>query len=245
AASAYHDAVARAARPASEPHAVEDQSGAIRPAPVKILGDIVHALLERSEYEGPFRPGYRAEFSPDSGAGPQAVDHRVCNVESHRHERVDGHNLGFGSDAFPEFDDNDEAALSSRVVRGGRGGSLTVPIDQPVEGARCSRVDQYLDCHHRPGVQQSALHTRDTVETVGRLRQLNLREHRDRHGCLLRTFTRPGEDRSTRCFEVIRRKGCCGLGNGSYHALSQAIEPEQGGTRQPLIYSLLPGARSR
>ncbi|EQD35156.1 4-hydroxyphenylpyruvate dioxygenase, partial [mine drainage metagenome] len=29
AASAYHDAVARAARPASEPHAVEDQSGAI------------------------------------------------------------------------------------------------------------------------------------------------------------------------------------------------------------------------
>ncbi len=176
AAAAFQDAVGRGARPVSEPHVIEDQQGAIRLATVKTFGDTVHTFVERNEYEGAFMPGYRAEVKGGVGAGLQVVDHCVCNVELHRmDEWVDWYNRVFGFDVFQEFDENDIAtqysALRSKVVRGGRGGSITFPINEPAKGLKRSQIDEYLDYYHGPGVQHIALHTADIVETVGWLRQ--------------------------------------------------------------------------
>jgi len=176
AAAAYQDAVGRGARPVAEPHVVEDQQGAIRLATVKTFGDTVHTFVERNEYEGAFMPGYRAELKGGAGAGLEVVDHCVCNVELHRmDEWVDWYNKVFGFDVFQEFDENDIAtqysALRSKVVRGGRGGSITFPINEPAKGLKRSQIDEYLDYYHGPGVQHIALHTADIVETVGWLRQ--------------------------------------------------------------------------
>ncbi len=176
AAAAYQDAVGRGARPVAEPHVIEDQQGAIRLATVKTFGDTVHTFVERNEYEGAFMPGYRAEVKGGVGAGLQVVDHCVCNVELHRmDEWVDWYNRVFGFDVFQEFDENDIAtqysALRSKVVRGGRGGSITFPINEPAKGLKRSQIDEYLDYYHGPGVQHIALHTADIVETVGWLRQ--------------------------------------------------------------------------
>jgi 4-hydroxyphenylpyruvate dioxygenase len=176
AAAAYQDAVQRGARSVAEPHVVEDHSGAVRLATVKTFGDTVHTFVERNEYEGAFLPGYRAELKGGTGAGLQLVDHCVCNVELHRmDEWVDWYNRVFGFDVFQEFDENDIAtkysALRSKVVRGGRGGSITFPINEPAKGLKRSQIDEYLDYYHGPGVQHIALHTADIVETVGWLRK--------------------------------------------------------------------------
>jgi len=176
AAAAYQDAVGRGARPVAEPHVIEDQQGAIRLATVKTFGDTVHTFVERNEYEGAFMPGYRAEVKGGVGAGLQVVDHCVCNVELHRmDEWVDWYNRVFGFDVFQEFDENDIAtqysALRSKVVRGGRGGSITFPINEPAKGLKRSQIDEYLDYYHGPAVQHIALHTAAIVETVGWLRQ--------------------------------------------------------------------------
>lgn len=174
--SAYQDAVQRGARSVAEPHVVEDGSGAVRLATVKTFGDTVHTFVERAEYQGAFLPGYRAEYKGGSGAGLEVVDHCVCNVELHRmDEWVDWYNRIFGFDVFQEFDESDIAtqysALRSKVVRGGRGGSITFPINEPAKGLKRSQIDEYLDYYHGPGVQHIALHTTDIVETVGWLRQ--------------------------------------------------------------------------
>ena len=174
--SAYQDAVKRGARPVAEPHVVEDDRGAVRLATVRTFGDTVHTFVERSEYEGAFLPGFREEFKQGTGAGLQVVDHCVCNVELHRmDEWVDWYNRVFGFDVFQEFDESDIAtqysALRSKVVRGGRGGSITFPINEPAKGLKRSQIDEYLDYYHGPGVQHIALHTSDIVETVGWLRQ--------------------------------------------------------------------------
>lgn len=174
--SAYQDAVNRGARPVAEPHVVEDDRGAVRLATVRTFGDTVHTFVERSEYEGAFLPGFREEFKQGTGAGLQVVDHCVCNVELHRmDEWVDWYNRVFGFDVFQEFDESDIAtqysALRSKVVRGGRGGRITFPINEPAKGLKRSQIDEYLDYYHGPGVQHIALHTSDIVETVGWLRQ--------------------------------------------------------------------------
>lgn len=174
--SAYQDAVDRGARPVAEPHVVDDDRGAVRLATVRTFGDTVHTFVERSEYEGAFLPGFREEFKQGTGAGLQVVDHCVCNVELHRmDEWVDWYNRVFGFDVFQEFDESDIAtqysALRSKVVRGGRGGSITFPINEPAKGLKRSQIDEYLDYYHGPGVQHIALHTSDIVETVGWLRQ--------------------------------------------------------------------------
>ncbi len=174
--AAFHSAVQRGARPVREPHVVEDQQGAARLASVRTFGDTVHTFVERAEYEGAFLPGYRAETKSGGGAGLQLVDHCVCNVELDRmDEWVSWYNRVFGFDVFQEFDEQDIAtkysALRSKVVRGGRNGRVTFPINEPAQGLRKSQIEEYLDYYHGPGVQHIALHTEDIVESVGWLRR--------------------------------------------------------------------------
>jgi 4-hydroxyphenylpyruvate dioxygenase len=174
--AAFQDAVSRGARPVAEPHVIEDQKGAVRLATVRTFGDTVHTFVERAEYGGSFLPGYRDEFNGGAGAGLKLVDHCVCNVELTRmDEWVSWYNRVFGFDVFQEFDESDIAtqysALRSKVVRGGKEGRVTFPINEPAKGLRRSQVDEYLDYYHGPGVQHIALHSEDIVESVDWLRR--------------------------------------------------------------------------
>ncbi|MGH7667788.1 MAG: 4-hydroxyphenylpyruvate dioxygenase [Candidatus Dormibacteria bacterium] len=174
--TAFQDAVQRGARPVAEPHVLEDDQGAVRLATVRTFGDTVHTFVERAEYTGSFLPGYRSEFKEGAGAGLQVVDHCVCNVELTRmDEWVSWYNRVFGFDVFQEFDENDIAtqysALRSKVVRGGREGRVTFPINEPAKGLRRSQIDEYLDYYHGPGVQHIALHSEDIIASVDWLRR--------------------------------------------------------------------------
>src|SRR5438034_1359372 len=81
---AYRQAVQRGARGIAEPHWAEDELGRVELASIATYGDVVHTFVNRSEYEGAYLPGYRAEQSTngaDGGVGLLSIDQVVGNVE--------------------------------------------------------------------------------------------------------------------------------------------------------------------
>ena len=43
-----------------EPHDVSDEHGTVRTAAIAAYGDTRHTLIDRSDYTGPYLPGYQA-----------------------------------------------------------------------------------------------------------------------------------------------------------------------------------------
>src|ERR671937_13464 len=59
AAVAFRTAVERGARPVTEPADDKDEHGVIRHAAIATYGETVHSLVDRSDYDGPYWPGYQ------------------------------------------------------------------------------------------------------------------------------------------------------------------------------------------
>ena len=55
---AYREATTRGATGVEEPHDVSDEHGTLRRASIKTYGDTLHTFIDRSNYKGPFLPGY-------------------------------------------------------------------------------------------------------------------------------------------------------------------------------------------
>jgi 4-hydroxyphenylpyruvate dioxygenase len=175
---AYRQAVQRGARGVVEPHWVEDEYGRIELATIGTYGENVHTFVNRSDYAGPYMPGYRSvaeDGRPPKGAGLQTVDHVVGNVELGRmdywveyYERTLGFTniLHFGSDQIA----TDYSALMSKVMADGEG-KIKFPINEPAEGKRKSQIEEYLDYYGSPGVQHVAMASDDIVGTVAALQE--------------------------------------------------------------------------
>src|SRR5260370_22339877 len=81
---AYDYALARGARSVHEPRVEEDASGRVVLAAIATYGETRHTLVERSDYAGPYLPGYLAAGSLTAEpAGPffTEIDPCVGNVE--------------------------------------------------------------------------------------------------------------------------------------------------------------------
>jgi 4-hydroxyphenylpyruvate dioxygenase len=175
---AYRQAVQRGARGVVEPHSEEDEFGRVELATIGTYGENVHTFVNRSDYAGPYLPGYRSlveDGRPAKGVGLQTVDHVVGNVELGRmdywveyYERTLGFTniLHFGSDQIA----TDYSALMSKVMADGEG-KIKFPINEPAEGKRKSQIEEYLDYYGSPGVQHVALASDDIVRTVESLQE--------------------------------------------------------------------------
>ena len=173
---AFTQAVARGAAPLHEPRVLEDDSGQVVVAAIKIYGDTIHSLVERRQYRGLFMPGFvpRTPHFQPPGAGLLYVDHCVGNVELGKmnywvgfYEKV----MGFKN--LITFDDEDisteYSALMSKVMANGNE-RIKFPINEPAKGKKKSQIDEYLDYYRGPGVQHLALATDDIIATVSALR---------------------------------------------------------------------------
>ncbi len=173
AAEAFSYAVARGATPLLEPRIEEDEHGKVVLAAIATYGDTRHTLVERTNYSGPYLPGYMAAEPLVAHGGTRfftGVDHCVGNVELGRMDdwvRFYHQVMGFSN--MKEFVGDDIAteysALMSKVVADGSR-KVKFPINEPAAGKKKSQIDEYLEFYGGPGVQHIALTTDDIVAAV-------------------------------------------------------------------------------
>jgi 4-hydroxyphenylpyruvate dioxygenase len=174
---AYRQAVQRGARGVREPTSLEDEHGTIELAAIATYGDTIHTFVDRADYAGAFKPGYRAS-APDGraqGVGLQNIDHIVGNVELGRmNEWVSFYERVFGMTEMIHFSDEDisteYSALMSKVMADGEG-KIKFPINEPAEGKRKSQIEEYIEFYNGAGAQHIALATSDIVGTVEALKE--------------------------------------------------------------------------
>ena len=158
---------------------MEDEHGQLRVSTIHGYGDTIFKFVDRSDYHGPFAPGFREKEKPAGkthvGIGLAAVDHIVGNVELGAMDKwvhFFEHTMGFS--LLQHFDDEDisteYSALMSKVVQDGSG-KIKFPINEPAEGRRRSQIQEYLDYYGGPGVQHIALITGDIINVVTQLRE--------------------------------------------------------------------------
>lgn len=163
-----------------EPHDESDEHGTVRLAAIATYGQTRHTLVDRSQYSGPYLPGYVAastQVTRPAGAPKrlfQAVDHCVGNVELGRmDEWVDFYNRVLGFTNMAEFigDDiaTDYSALMSKVVASGNH-RVKFPLNEPAIAKKRSQIDEYLEFYDGAGCQHIALATGDILSTVDALR---------------------------------------------------------------------------
>ncbi len=170
---AFAYAVAHGARPLTEPHVEEDSHGKVILASIATYGDTRHTLVERSDYAGPYLPGYVTASPMATPTGAPfftAVDHCVGNVELGRMDQWVGfYHRVMGFTNMKEFVGDDIAteysALMSKVVADGSR-KVKFPINEPAIGKKKSQIDEYLEFYGGPGVQHIALTTDDIVAAV-------------------------------------------------------------------------------
>ena len=175
--NAFRTAVERGAEPTMEPVTLEDEHGIVKMAAIKTYGETWHTFVERSEYSGPFMPGFVARQSayPAMPVGLKYVDHCVGNVELGGMNRwVKFYEDVMGFKLLVTFDDKDISteytALMSKVVSNGNG-YVKFPINEPAKGKKKSQIEEYLDFYRGPGVQHIAIATDNIIATVTELRR--------------------------------------------------------------------------
>jgi 4-hydroxyphenylpyruvate dioxygenase len=170
---AYRQAVSRGASGVVEPTRVDDEFGSMEIAAIATYGDTIHTFVDRSDYAGPFKPGYVSVSSNghrNAGVGLQNIDHIVGNVELGKmnywvefYERVFGMTniLHFGDDQIQ----TEYSALMSKVMSDGSG-KVKFPINEPAEGKRKSQIEEYIEFYGGAGAQHIAMASNDIVSTV-------------------------------------------------------------------------------
>ena len=163
----------RGAQSAWGPREEKDGHGIYRTSAIKAYGEVLHVFVDRSDYKGPFAPGYEAIDKPHESAGLVAVDHMVGNVQLGKMNYwVDWYHRVMGFRQLLHFDDKDisteYSALMSKVMENGTG-RIKFPINEPADGKRVSQIEEYLNYYYSPGVQHIAMQTGDIVATMENL----------------------------------------------------------------------------
>ena len=174
---AYRQATQRGARGVAEPRTFEDDFGTIETAAIATYGDTIHTFVNRSDYAGPFKPGYVSASSNGvaRGLGLTNIDHVVGNVELGQMDRwVEFYERVFGMTNILHFGDDqiqtEYSALMSKVMSDGEG-KIKFPINEPAEGKRKSQIDEYIEFYGGAGAQHIALATTNIVDTVEVLKE--------------------------------------------------------------------------
>jgi 4-hydroxyphenylpyruvate dioxygenase len=183
--AAFRHAISAGARAVSEPHDLTDKHGTVRLAAIGAYGDTIHTLIDRSQYDGPFVPGFVArgpivdrQPAIDAGLQPkrffQAIDHVVGNVQLGKmDEWVEFYRRVMGFTNMAEFIGDDIAteysALMSKVVADGSR-KVKFPLNEPAVSRRKSQIDEYLEFYGGPGAQHVAVATNDILGSVDAMR---------------------------------------------------------------------------
>jgi 4-hydroxyphenylpyruvate dioxygenase len=171
AAAAFEYAVSRGARPIHEPTMSEDEGGCVVRGTIGGAGHVVHSLIERRAYSGPFLPGFQPVIGGPPSRRPlfRAIDHVAMCFERGTLDRWTAfyqETLGF-TRIHQEDTTTEYSGMRSVVVQHG---DVRFPLLEPSEGRRTSQIEEYLRFHGGPGAQHIALLTGDIAASVRTLR---------------------------------------------------------------------------
>lgn len=172
----FKETTSRGAEVAFEPKTIKDENGQVTMSGIKTYGETVHIFVDRSNYDGPFMPGFRkweSDFE-NTGAGLKYIDHMVGNVGwGEMNKWVDFYARVMGFAQLVSFDDKDIStdytALMSKVMTNGNG-RIKFPINEPAKGKKKSQIEEYIDFYKGAGVQHIAVATDNIFETIDRLK---------------------------------------------------------------------------
>ncbi len=178
--AAVREAKARGATVVQKSTAFEDENGVMKTGVLRYAGDTVFRFVERTNYRGPFAPGYKplTPVGRPEPVGVAAVDHVVTNVHlGEMNHWVDWYAQVLGFTQLKHFSDKDisteYSALMSKVMENGTG-KCKFPINEPAEGKKRSQIDEFLDYYQGPGVQHIAMNVPDICASVRELRQRDI-----------------------------------------------------------------------
>jgi len=177
----YERAIERGAVSIRTPTVVKDDNGEVVLATIRTYGDTVHTFVQRSAYQGPFLPGFRASTKQDpmtdltgESSNLGRIDHIVGNQEWDGMLPVEQwytDKLGFHR--FWSVDDKQmctEFSALRSVVMTDDDEVIKMPINEPAPGRKKSQIEEYCDFYGGAGVQHIALTTPDVLKTVQNLR---------------------------------------------------------------------------
>ena len=175
--SAYNETVKRGAKSYMEPETLSDEHGTLTRSGIHTYGDTVHVFIDRTHYNGPFMPGYRAwktSYNTEP-VGLLYVDHCVGNVDwGQMNQWCAFYRDVMGFDQLISFDDKDIStdytALMSKVMSNDNM-RVKFPINEPAKGKKKSQIEEYVEFYQGSGVQHIAVATDDIIYTVSELRR--------------------------------------------------------------------------
>ncbi|MFI1768408.1 4-hydroxyphenylpyruvate dioxygenase [Streptomyces sp. NPDC020800] len=177
--TAFHEAVARGARPVREPAEYADADARVVVAEVAGFGDVTHRFVERHGDREAFLPGVSRHLAPDPEEGEnllRLVDHiAVCVPAGELDAIVEHYEKAFGfTQVFEEYIEVGAQAMNSKVVQSGSGG-VTFTVLEPDTTHAPGQIDDFIGRHGGAGVQHLAFLTDDIFTAVGRLQERGTR----------------------------------------------------------------------
>ncbi len=175
---AFLQAVSHGAIPVQTPTHIEDESGYITEASIRIYDDTELVLLNNDHYSGVFKPGYIApHFSGNIQSDEpqlQKIDHIVGNVRTNEmNQWVNYFNNSLDFETFIHFGPGDistkYSALLSTVVHS-KDNLIKNPINEPYEGIKVSQIEEYIREYKGSGIQHVAIATDDILSSIRALR---------------------------------------------------------------------------
>ncbi|XP_073956237.1 4-hydroxyphenylpyruvate dioxygenase-like [Choristoneura fumiferana] len=156
-----------------------DEHGVVRMAVLKTYGDSTHTLVDRTNYKGPFLPGYQLlDKDPINKFLPKVdisfIDHVVGNQPDGEMETAASwYERCLQFHRFWSVDDKqvctEYSALRS-VVMANWEECVKMPINEPAPGKKKSQIQEYVEYHGGAGVQHIALNTDDIITAIENLR---------------------------------------------------------------------------
>ncbi len=256
---AINEAKKRGADVVQELQGQEGSEGVYKTAIIKGFGDVHNEFIERPMAD--FRPGFEKVEDPQAKPLKQRVsriDHLTNNVPKGEMKKwVKYYQDIFGMKVTRYFDIKGvKTGLQSEVVQLPNN-SVIIPINEPEAEGGKSQIQEFLDLHNGAGVQHIALMTADIIETVGELREREIKfldipstyyeaipdrdftVEEDLGVLEQRQLLVDGDPEGYLIqnfsetyvgplfFEYIQRKNHWGFGEGNFQALFDAIERDQ------------------
>lgn len=168
----FEKLIQKGAVPIQEPTREEDNYGELISAAVGGIGNSIHSLIERQNYQGVFAPNYQKIENPPPSVsiGVKKIDHiALCVKNGELDQYCDLYREVFGFHQSYQMDFvNGGSGMNSKVMENDSG-TVKFTLCEPILSENKSQIDEYLHYNGGSGVQHLAFLSDNMVDTIGKL----------------------------------------------------------------------------